>query len=396
MHFVEDDATTLAAKRAARLRRPDAARAPRARPRRRRRPADRRARPRPRRLGHARRARRPDRRAGPGRRRRPRPAVDGARAADRARARRLAHARAARAAAGDRPTPRRHRRGPWKLLLLGCLALAALSLLLPCVPTYDPWAWIIWGREVAHLRPRRPRPGPSWKPLPVIFTTPFSLAGDDGAPLLWLVVARAGGILAFAMAYRLGARLAGPVAGRDRRRLAVPRRRVHPQLRARQLRGHPRRALPVGDRAPPRRPPPRRVPARPRRRAAAARGVAVHRALRPLPDRRRPARRGDGRARARRRRSGWCVLWFVPEYLGSGDFLRAAARARQPNPDSAAFAAHPFIEVFSRSASVLTPPVYVGGVIAVAGRAARSRDAGRPVPRDGRDRHRADGRGGRR
>ena len=45
------------------------------------------------------------------------------------------------------------------------------------------------------------------------------------------------------------------------------------------------------------------------------------------------------------------VLWFVPEYLGCGDFLRAAARARQPNPDSAAFAAHPFIEVFGRSAS---------------------------------------------
>ena len=55
--------------------------------------------------------------------------------------------------------------------------------------------------------------GPCWKPLPVIFTTPFCLAGDDGAPLLWLLVARAGGILAFAMAFRLGMRLAGPWAG---------------------------------------------------------------------------------------------------------------------------------------------------------------------------------------
>ncbi len=45
------------------------------------------------------------------------------------------------------PAPAR----PWRLLVLGCLALAALSLLLPSVPTYDPWAWIIWGREVAHL-----------------------------------------------------------------------------------------------------------------------------------------------------------------------------------------------------------------------------------------------------
>ena len=36
------------------------------------------------------------------------------------------------------------------------------------------------------------------------------------------------------------------------------------------------------------------------------------------------------------------VLWFLPEYLGSGDWLRAASRARDPNPDSAAFAAFPF------------------------------------------------------
>src|SRR4051812_42902607 len=110
----------------------------------------------------------------------------------------------------------------WRLLVLGCLALAALSLTLPSVPTYDPWAWIIWGREVAHLD-LVTRTGPSWKPLPVIFTTPFSLAGDDGAPLLWLLVARAGGILAIAMAYRLAARPARPLAG-----LLSPRAVVFP------------------------------------------------------------------------------------------------------------------------------------------------------------------------
>ena len=48
----------------------------------------------------------------------------------------------------------------------------------------------------------------------------------------------------------------------------------------RQLRGHPRRARPVGGRAPPRRPPQRRVPARHRRLADPPGGVAVHRALR--------------------------------------------------------------------------------------------------------------------
>ena len=55
--------------------------------------------------------------------------------------------------------------------------------------------------------------GPSWKPLPILFTAPFSLVGDGPAPELWLLVARAGGLLAIAMAFRLAARLAGPVAG---------------------------------------------------------------------------------------------------------------------------------------------------------------------------------------
>ena len=59
------------------------------------------------------------------------------------------------------------------------------------------------------------------------------------------------------------------------------------------------------------------------------------------------------------------VLWFVPEYFGSGDFMRAASRAREPNPDSAAFADLPFVETFRRSASVLQIPLLLGAVIAL-------------------------------
>ena len=96
----------------------------------------------------------------------------------------------------------------------------------PAGPTYDPWAWIIWGREIAHLD-LVTTAGPSWKPLPVLFTTPFSLFGDAAAPLLWLLVARAGGLLAIAMAYRLAAApRRDRAAGHDRRRRARPRRRV--------------------------------------------------------------------------------------------------------------------------------------------------------------------------
>src|SRR6185503_4622828 len=62
------------------------------------------------------------------------------------------------------------------------LALGLLSLLAPTTPTYDPWAWLIWGREVAHLD-LDTQYGPSWKPLPVLLTTPFALV-PGAAPAL--------------------------------------------------------------------------------------------------------------------------------------------------------------------------------------------------------------------
>lgn len=98
----------------------------------------------------------------------------------------------------------------WKLIA-ACLGLAGLSLLLPSEPSYDPWGWLVWGRELVHLR-LDTAGGPSWKPLPVAFTTLTAPLGelDEGIPpALWIVVARAGTLLALAMAFRLAARLAG-------------------------------------------------------------------------------------------------------------------------------------------------------------------------------------------
>ncbi|MET0836996.1 MAG: hypothetical protein ABWY97_09460, partial [Thermoleophilaceae bacterium] len=89
-------------------------------------------------------------------------------------------------------------------LLAACLALAAVSLLLPSEPSYDPFAWLVWGREIAHGH-LDTTGGSSWKPLPVVFTTVFSFAGE-AAPALWLVASRAGALLAVAMAGRLAAR----------------------------------------------------------------------------------------------------------------------------------------------------------------------------------------------
>jgi hypothetical protein len=96
-------------------------------------------------------------------------------------------------------------------LVLGALALAALSLLRPWALAFDPNAWLVWGRDTLHLA-LDTSPGPSWKPLPVVFTTPFALI-PGVAPALWMIVARAGGLLALAGAWALAERLAGRWAG---------------------------------------------------------------------------------------------------------------------------------------------------------------------------------------
>jgi hypothetical protein len=98
--------------------------------------------------------------------------------------------------------------------LAACVGLAFASVLvLPSTPSYDPWAWIVWGREVASgAFTFATNGGPSWKPLPVVFTTVFGVFGG-AAPKLWLIAARAGGLLALLAAFRLGWRLAGAVAG---------------------------------------------------------------------------------------------------------------------------------------------------------------------------------------
>ena len=110
------------------------------------------------------------------------------------------------------PSPAARPVWPWAtVLVVACLALAALSLLGPWALAFDPWAWLIWGREVTRLE-LDTSSGPSWKPLPVLFTTALAAAGD-AAPELWAVVARAGGLLALAGAAALGRRLGGTAAG---------------------------------------------------------------------------------------------------------------------------------------------------------------------------------------
>lgn len=92
-----------------------------------------------------------------------------------------------------------------------CVVVAVGALVLPVSPAYDPWAWLVWGREAVHLD-LDTTGGPSWKPLPVLVAVVVSAFGDL-APEAWLAVARVGGLLALVGVYRLATRLAGPVAG---------------------------------------------------------------------------------------------------------------------------------------------------------------------------------------
>jgi hypothetical protein len=92
-----------------------------------------------------------------------------------------------------------------------CVVIAAASLLLPWALAFDPQAWVVWGRDAGRFA-LDTRGGPSWKPLPVVLTTPLGLTGSP-APALWLVVARTGGLLAIVGAAALGAHLGGRAAG---------------------------------------------------------------------------------------------------------------------------------------------------------------------------------------
>ena len=114
----------------------------------------------------------------------------------------------------EQPLPRPARRllrfaDGW--LLLGCLAVAAGSLAVPALLGFDPWVWLIWGREL--LRGGLATDGTvAWKPLPVLVTAvlaPFGAA----APALWTVLARAFGLFGLVLVFRLAARFAGAGPG---------------------------------------------------------------------------------------------------------------------------------------------------------------------------------------
>lgn len=251
----------------------------------------------------------------------------------------------------------------------GCFALAALSLLLPSQPSYDPWAWLQWGREIAFLE-LDTRNGPSWKPLPVAFTllfAPLAALGDGVPPALWLVTARAGALLALVLAFHVTWRLAGP----DRRIAAGAgfvaavalllspnwlRYMAHgneaPMAVAfmlaalsRHLDGARRHAVVLGFLACLLRP-------------EVFPFLAVYAAV---------AWRAE--PAARRLISGLAVLlpvlWLVPEWIGSGDPFGAAQQARSEPSWSLSLEERPWLAVLDRWQGMAGVPLELGALLGI-------------------------------
>jgi hypothetical protein len=237
---------------------------------------------------------------------------------------------------------------PWLRVTVVCLAAAGIfTLVWRGAPTYDPWAWIIWGREIVH-GDLVTTTGPSWKPLPMFFTVPFALVGN-AEPDLWLWVARASALMGLVAAGQLAMRLGGRLAGA----LAVVALSTTPLYYAYGIQGSSEGMLVLvcclaatewldG------------------RRSHAFWWLVAASLLRPevWPY---VAVVGAERLWSQPRRLPWLgaaaalVLgsWLIPEKIGSGAYFRAATRANAPNPDSAAFAAHPSLEVLGSMGNLL-------------------------------------------
>jgi hypothetical protein len=254
----------------------------------------------------------------------------------------------------DGPSP------PLTLTLAACAALAGASLALPSTVTYDPFAWAGWARELVHLQ-LDTRTGPAWKALPVLFDLPFAPFGHD-VLWAWLWLARAGGLLSVAMAYRLARRAAGPAAGTIAAAGVVTSTSWLFYLMAtglsepllaglallaleRHLDGHPAHASALLYACVLLRPETGlfwlayslwRWGRSPRSRVWTLLGLAL------LP-----------------------LILLGPDYLGSGDWLRSAQRAAIPSEGGPLLSGHPGLAVLQSAARAVILPVLVGAGMAL-------------------------------
>ena len=247
--------------------------------------------------------------------------------------------------------------------------MAGLSLVVVRpAPSYDPWAWLLWGRELLGGGLSTDG-GPAFKPLPVAVSALLGLLGT-AAPWAWVVVARAAAVLAAALAWRLGRRLAGGSvwAGAAAAGSLVLCGRYLGYAASGSSEGLVV-ALALGA-----------VEAgrahRPRLALACAVGCGLLRVetwpflvvAGLLAWRRRP----QDRALLLLVALAVPAAWLVPEMVGSGDPLRSAARAQVPNPGQPALAAAPAVASLRAALALPLWPLWAG-VVALAWTAARHR-----------------------
>ncbi len=237
------------------------------------------------------------------------------------------------------------------------LLSAASILLVEPAPSYDPWAWLLWGRELAHGTLSTAE-GPAFKPLPVFVCVPLSLLGD-AAPEAWVVLARAAAIGALLLAFLLVRSWAGTAAGLIAAAAVAltgsfanltATGQIEPMVVFFALAG-----LLAWQRE--------------MRRAALAAGVAV--ALLRVEAWPFLALLGIVLWPQHRRlvlaaAVAVPLLWFVPEWIGSGDPLRSGTRARVPNPGQPALADVPFFASLQDAVALPLLPVWIAiAVLAV-------------------------------
>jgi hypothetical protein len=252
--------------------------------------------------------------------------------------------------------------------LAAAVAIAAASLLVvDPAPSYDPWAWLLWGREVAGGELSTAE-GPAFKPLPVAVCALLAPLGS-AAPWLWVLLVRVAVVLAAWFAFGLARRLAGGswAAGvlaavgvlLCGRLLASSAAGAEPALVV---------ALALGGAA-----------AWRERRFRLALACGVGCAL--LRVEAWPFLLAAGVVLWRRRPHDRPLLaalallvpaaWLVPELIGSGDLLRSGERARTPNPGQPALADVPALASLEAAVRLPLWPLWIGVAALLAVWAAR-------------------------
>jgi hypothetical protein len=100
------------------------------------------------------------------------------------------------------------KRHPWVLAAIGLLIVSTVIVLWARVrPGYDPYGWLVWGKLTVHWK-LDTNGAPSWKPLPFLFTVPYSVVGHYSL-WLWMITSVAISLSGVIFAWRIAFRLVG-------------------------------------------------------------------------------------------------------------------------------------------------------------------------------------------